>query len=94
MLGSPGFCIKDVRDLKKLYQKPTLICDEIHPETMLCACDWKNTSMNEEWHCAFDPDGLGFTLFMEGWGDCMDTTGKFGKLQVCVYTAEVHVFGS
>ena len=80
--------------LKKPYQKPSLICDEIYPETMLCSCDWQNTSMNEEWHCAFDPEGLGFTLFLDTWENCQDKSGKFGNIQVCVYTAEVHVFGS
>lgn len=80
--------------MKKPYHKPALICDEIRPETMLCGCDWVNTAMNEEWHCAFDPDELGFAVFLQTWENCWDTTGKFGNIQLCVYAAEVHVFSS
>ena len=80
--------------MRKPYTSPMLICEELHPETMLCGCDYKNPSVNEEWQCGFKPDGLGFSLFAQGWDGCHETSGKYGNIQFCVQASEATVFGS
>lgn len=56
--------------MKKTYEKPALLCEELCPETMLCACDIENPNLNEEWQCGYEPDDLGFKIFAESWTDC------------------------
>lgn len=80
--------------MRKPYTAPVLICEELHPETVLCGCDFTNPTSNEEMHCGFDPEGLGFTLFAQGWDNCQNTNGKFGNMQFCVQASEAMVFGS
>ncbi len=80
--------------MKKKYCRPMLVCEELHPETFLCACDYPNYSMNEEWHCSFDPHELGFFLFVQSWDSCLTKEGQIGDLELCVHTVEVHVFSA
>lgn len=80
--------------MKKRYQRPLLICEDLHPETMLCSCEYVNTSMNEEWHCGFDPDGLGFNLFADNWDNCVTSDAIFGNLEFCTHMVEAHVFSA
>ncbi len=80
--------------MKKEYRKPQLLCEELSQEQFLCACDYHNPAFNEESHCAFDPDGLGFSLFAENWENCMFTDLPFMPDQFCIYTVESHVFSA
>lgn len=80
--------------MKKIYQKPQLLCEELRPEQFLCACDVPNPALNEEWHCAYDPDGLGFAIFAETWESCMGTELPFGNISICHYIVETHVFSA
>ena len=80
--------------MKKIYQKPQLICEELHPEQFLCACDYHNPAQNEEWHCAFEPEGLGFALFADTWQNCTMEKLAFGNDYFCYDIVESHVFSA
>jgi len=59
--------------MKKLYSKPEVVCQELHPETMLCsACKYKNPTYNESQQCSYEPPDLGFKIFAVTWLDCTD----------------------
>lgn len=78
--------------MKKTYEKPTLLCEELCPETMLCACEFQNPSLNEEWQCGYDAEDLGFTIFAETWTACGYKAGEDDWY--CVNGPIVNIFGS
>ncbi len=80
--------------MKKNYEKPMLLCEDIAPETLLCGCKIKNPTLNEEWHCGYEPDGLGFPVFAELWDDCFLTPDEVPVLDLCYHTGTTNLFGS
>ena len=81
--------------MKKTYEKPTLLCEELRPEEMLCACKYKNPEFNEEWHCGYSlpnlPNIPGMKIFVDGWTNCNPSIPNQG---FCYHTAENNLFGS
>ena len=75
--------------MKRPYEKPILLCEELCPEEMLCACDVQNPNLNEEWQCGYEPDGLGIRLFAQTWVDCNQTDDIY-----CWGGPMVNLFGS
>ncbi len=80
--------------MKKTYEKPAILCETLTPEAMLCGCRIKNPNLNEEWHCSFDPDGLGLTLFAQNWDSCQFSDADLPDLVYCYHAGTVNVFGS
>lgn len=78
--------------MKKQYVKPALLCEELRPEELLCACSVTNPTFNEAQQCGYEPDGLGFSLFAQSWASCaMDNTGMS---YYCYHNGLVLLFGS
>ncbi len=80
--------------MKKQYEAPRLICEELQPEQMLCGCKYKNPNLNEEWHCSFKPDGLDFTIFAELWSDCFLHPDDVPSLGLCYHPGPTNLFSS
>lgn len=76
---------------KKQYVKPALVCQELHPETMLCACVYRNPSFNEMQQCGYTAPDLGFNIFAHDWVSC-DWDDPFD--QYCYHTSAGMIFGS
>lgn len=78
-------------NLKKRYQKPDLICQELRPETLLCACSILNPDFNESQQCSYTPKDLGFPIFAQSWTDCaIDDPADF----YCYHNGTAQLFGS
>ena len=77
--------------MKKKYTKPNLICQELHPETMLCACKHTNPLFNEAQQCGYEMEDLGFVLFADSWIACdlNDPTDQY-----CYQISTGLIFGS
>lgn len=76
--------------MKKNYEKPTLICEDLKPESLLCACSFNNPNLSEAMQCGFEPDGLGFRIFAQAWADCMlEDTSIY-----CYQNGTINLFGS
>ncbi len=56
--------------MKKPYTKPDLICQELHPETLLCACTYRNPIFNELQQCGYTEEDMDVMLFAETWASC------------------------
>lgn len=78
--------------MKKTYEKPMLLCEELSPETLLCACDIQNPFFNEEAQCGFYDKDLGFTIFAETWEACGYKVGQDDWY--CFHGPQVNLFGS
>ena len=78
--------------MKKIYEKPALLCEELCPETLLCACDEQNPFFNEEAQCGFEAADLGFTIFAETWDACEYKQGVDDWY--CFHGPVVNLFGS
>ncbi len=78
--------------MKKTYEKPMLLCEELCPETLLCACEEQNPNHNEEWQCGYEPPDLGIRLFAQSWTDCELEPGKDDIY--CWAGPMVNLFGS
>ncbi len=81
--------------MKKVYQKPMLICEELRPETMLCGCDDRNTQFNDVMMCGYDlkvPNiSRPIRIFSDGWLDCMMDGEDFGY---CYHSSSISLFSS
>ncbi len=77
--------------MKKHYTKPDLICQELRPETLLCACKYENPTYNEAQQCGYDMEDLGFKIFAQTWIDCdlQDPTSQY-----CYQISAGLIFGS
>ena len=80
--------------MKKPYVPPAILCETLTPETMLCGCKLKNPTLSEEQHCGYEPDGLGFTLFANGWGKCNLDPERVPTISICYHPGETNLFGS
>lgn len=80
--------------MKKKYIKPNVICQELHPETLLCtgACAVRNDQFNEAQQCGYAPPGLGFRIFAQSWVDCELTEDE--DLLYCYHNGTINLFGS
>ncbi len=61
--------------MKRRYEKPILLCEELNPEQMLCACLALTPQFNEVAMCSYpvkiSPHStLEWNLFMENWNNC------------------------
>ena len=82
--------------MKKEYVKPMLICEDLHPEEMLCGCDLRNPQFSDLEMCAYPIKAPGtnttFMIFGENWtGQCQISNTL---LQTCYHTAETTIFSS
>ena len=79
--------------MKKKYIKPNVICQELHPESLLCAsaCAIRNDQFNETQQCGYAPPDLGFRIFAQSWVDCdyADSTNLY-----CYHNGTINLFGS
>ena len=81
---------------KKKYIKPNVICQELHPETLLCTgpCAIRNGSFNEAQQCGYAPPDLGFRIFAQTWVDC-DLPYDNGMTDMyCYHNGVINLFGS
>ena len=74
---------------KKKYNKPRLLCQEIHPETLLCSCTYRNGTYNEASQCGYDAVDMGFRVFAQSWLDC-----EWLSDQYCYQNGIAMIFGS
>ena len=82
--------------MKKVYNKPVVLCQELHPETMLCtACYFQNPTYNEAQQCGFTDLDMGFTIFANTWIDCKwpNDLNEFTEMY-CYHNSQLTIFGS
>ncbi len=82
--------------MKKAYVKPMLVCEDLHPEQMLCRCDLTNPLYSDLEMCTYPIDAPGtntvFLVFGESWvGQCQIDNKT---VQTCYHTAETSIFSS
>ena len=87
--------------MKKQYEKPILICEDLHPEEMLCGCEFTNPSFSELEMCSysFEPyPGKEIVIFGENWTSCkkgLPNSAFAGtQLYLCYYGPVVTLFSS
>lgn len=86
--------------MKKAYQKPCMICEDLQPETMLCGCDMTNPIYSDLEMCGYPIQAPGtdttFVLFSSGWDACnVDNDNLAGtELHMCWGAATTSIFGS
>ena len=60
--------------MKKIYEKPMLICEDLRPEDMLCGCDVRNPQFSDLEMCAYSITipGTDYStnLFGANWDNC------------------------
>ncbi len=81
--------------MKKTYQKPALICEDLLPEEMLCGCALRNPEFNEVQQCGYTPPNLqgiaNVKLFGELWLAC---NMKSSNDSYCYHVGQVNIFSS
>ena len=82
--------------MKKMYQKPTLFCEELVPEEMLCGCALRNPQFNEVQQCGYAPPNvpayLNVRIFAEQWADCNMKGNE--KDSYCYHAGAINLFSS
>lgn len=82
--------------MKKEYQKPCLICEDLHPEEMLCACDLKNPIYSDLEMCGYPIKAPGtnttFVVFGENWTGSCNISNEV--MQMCFHTSATAIFTS
>ncbi len=86
--------------MKKLYEKPMLICEDLHPETMLCGCDVRNPTYSDLEMCGYPIKAPGtdttFMLFSESWDNCnLPNEALEGtEMHMCFFGPTTSIFSS
>lgn len=86
--------------MKKGYEKPQLICEDLRPETLLCGCDVKNPNFSDLEMCGYQITIPGtdfdFRIFGQNWFDCTDPNTVFEgtEFYFCVHGPETTIFCS
>ncbi len=80
--------------MKKRYEKPTLLCEELHPEEMLCACLALTPQFNEVSMCVYpvkiSPHStLTYNLFLDAWPNCDKSDARY-----CYQMGATNIFSS
>lgn len=88
------FGMKGMRSVKKVYEKPALLCEELHPEEMLCGCEVRNPTYNEVAMCIYEYKPFQFgtfvhKLFASNWEHCDDVDHVY-----CYHMGQVTLFSS
>lgn len=81
--------------MKRVYTKPALVkeCFEVESQIALtCAVITNNASLVLQ--CNYEPDGLGFFIFGEGWSSCIDGQYKDGSGSYCYHAGANNLFQS
>ena len=77
--------------MKRKYEKPMLLKEEFTLESPIAACAVSNPLPSQIEQCAYDPDGLGFTIFAEKWASCTHGGTAFNG---CYYESANNLFSS
>ena len=81
--------------MKRNYEKPRLICEDLHPEEMLCGCDFKSPIYSDLEMCGYPIQAPGtsttFMVFGENWENC-NVSDKL--MQMCFHTSASAIFTS
>ncbi len=86
--------------MKKTYNKPLLICEDLQPETMLCGCDVSNPEWSDLEMCGYPISipgtSVSVRLFGENWNDCdMNSESLAGTdYYMCFYGPSTSIFSS
>ena len=86
--------------MKKVYEKPLVICEDLQPETMLCGCEARNPSFSDLEMCSYtvsDPSlFMDFVIFGENWTNCQMDKNIFAgtSYEYCYYGPAVSIFSS
>ena len=82
--------------MKKIYEKPTLLCDDLRPEEMLCGCLAQTPQFNEVQMCSYPVkispySTITVNVFMDSWPTC-DKNGD--NFNYCYHTGQTNIFSS
>lgn len=77
--------------MKRKYEKPMLLKEEFTLESTIAACAVSNPLPSQIEQCAYDPEGLGYTIFAEKWASC--TYGGEHSAS-CYYDSANNLFSS
>ena len=79
--------------MKKPYEKPALLCEELRPEELLCGCAAQSPLFDEIMRCTYPYKGKyttqTYNLFIEHWGTCDPLSHVY-----CYHMGHVQIFGS
>ena len=81
---------------KKKYQKPSVVCQELHPEALLCAspCVIRNNRFNDIQQCGYALPDLNFKIFAQTWVDCDIDKNNGLTDQYCYHNGVINLFSS
>ena len=88
------FGMKGRRSMKKSYEKPVLICEELCPEELLCGCAVTSPTFNEVQMCTYEVPANQFsnwtyTLFASNWDHCDPISHTY-----CYHMGQTNLFSS
>lgn len=80
--------------MKKTYEKPVLVCEELHPEEMLCGCLANTPQFNEAQMCSYPVKvspyaSITINVFMDDWGTCDKSNPQY-----CYHMGQTNIFSS
>ena len=80
--------------MKKSYEKPALICEELRAEELLCGCQVMTPQFNEVQMCTFPykPNKyatITYNLFASNWDNCDPVSHVY-----CYHMGQLNLFSS
>jgi len=84
--------------MKRVYSKPALIKETFELETQIatnCKIITQNFSLAQQ--CNYEPHGMGYFIFAEGWTSCVDqqiTDGGADSIIYCYHAGINNLFNS
>jgi len=83
--------------MKRTYSKPALFKEAFEPDdqlatTLNCTIITRTSSLALQ--CNYEPDGLGYYIFAEGWTSCVDSQIEDGNVIYCYHAGVNNLFNS
>ena len=84
--------------MKKNYEKPALMCEDLYPEEMLCGCLANAPQFNEAQMCAYPVKvspyaSITVNIFMDSWLACNADKDRYGD-NYCYHAGQTNIFSS
>ena len=84
--------------MKRAYAKPALIKETFELETQIAySCKVVTKTMSLAQQCNYEPNGLGYYIFAEGWTSCVDqqiTEDSADSVIYCYHAGINNLFNS
>lgn len=80
--------------MKRVYKKPVLLKERFDIESQIAGCTLVTKSATLLEQCNYQPDGLGFYIFAEGWSSCIDQQFADDNAIYCYHAGVNNLFSS